>query len=442
MTSLRDFLYKTILEEDKLVTSLERKNLRAELCIQRMAYLKYAIANSDKTDGLEDMYNAFFNLTFDKNGNIRGNSDLYSYIEQTMKNNLGEIPGLPSESVIKTIDSKIEALNKLDENTLNKYIKEVKKDSIRIQDKSDNKKSVADFEEEISDEELEKQINKLCTNSGENIIYAIALKTNIKDTGGDTEGNASNKEETDDTQNNSEKDKTPDSSGTQKTTDDSDKKEAFDKVNTFFDTGVFESAYIRKIHEKELSEEERRKNIEQTLIGIKSLANTSSGRRKEKYEKQYNFLKNCTYDESGKFRSVEDSQKYCTDNQEKELGGMLQMIKLAGTLSMTGNEEARKELQEADPDAWKQAENDFKSDIKSSKSKDKPKEEVIKDKDGSEIHARAKKTGNGSTYVRIKNGKEVGYASKEDFIKAKKRKAANESSSMKSLTDFIREHLN
>lgn len=53
-------------------------------------------------------------------------------------------------------------------------------------------------------------------------------------------------------------------------------------------------------------------------------------------------------------------------------------------------------------------------------------EEVVKDKDGSEIHARAKKTGHGTTYVRTKNGKETGYATKDEFARAKK-KSKNES---------------
>ena len=119
------------------------------------------------------------------------------------------------------------------------------------------------------------------------------------------------------------------------------------------------------------------------------------------------------------------------------------MIKLAGTLSMTGNEEARKELQDADPDAWKQAEEDFKKDVGSSKSEEEPEEVVVKDKDGSEIHQRSKKNGEGNTYVRIKDGKEIGYASKEDFQKAQQRKAKKQNESLfelinsMSLKDYI-----
>lgn len=83
---------------------------------------------------------------------------------------------------------------------------------------------------------------------------------------------------------------------------------------------------------------------------------------------------------------------------------------------------------------------DFVDDVKSEKNyhdSKKKKEQVVKDKDGSEIHQRAKKNGKGNTYVRIKNGKEIGYASKEDFQKAQQKKAKNESLGCISLVDFI-----
>jgi len=79
---------------------------------------------------------------------------------------------------------------------------------------------------------------------------------------------------------------------------------------------------------------------------------------------------------------------------------------------------------------------DSEENYHKSKNQKEKKEEVVKDKDGSEIHARSKKTGNGATYVRTKNGKEVGYASKEEFQNAKKK---NESYS--GLSNFLKESL-
>ena len=84
---------------------------------------------------------------------------------------------------------------------------------------------------------------------------------------------------------------------------------------------------------------------------------------------------------------------------------------------------------------------DTVDDVKSEKNyqdSKKKKEKVVKDKDGSEIHARPKKNGDGTTYVRTKNGKEIGYANKEDFQKAQKRKAQNESL-LSNLNKFIYE---
>ena len=85
------------------------------------------------------------------------------------------------------------------------------------------------------------------------------------------------------------------------------------------------------------------------------------------------------------------------------------------------------------------SEND-ESNASSEKDKSKAperKEKVVKDKDGSEIHARAKKTGEGTTYVRIKNGHEIGYANKEEFIKAKQRKAKKANEGFLSLVDYM-----
>ena len=62
-------------------------------------------------------------------------------------------------------------------------------------------------------------------------------------------------------------------------------------------------------------------------------------------------------------------------------------------------------------------------------------EQVIKDKDGSEIHARPKKHGIGKTYVRIKDGKEIGYATKDEF------RAARKNESYTSLSEYLIESL-
>ena len=74
---------------------------------------------------------------------------------------------------------------------------------------------------------------------------------------------------------------------------------------------------------------------------------------------------------------------------------------------------------------------------------DKPKEEKVKDRDGSEIVSRAKKRGKGITYVRKRGGKEIGGASKEQFMAAKRRQK-NESltESLKdNITESITEYL-
>lgn len=102
-----------------------------------------------------------------------------------------------------------------------------------------------------------------------------------------------------------------------------------------------------------------------------------------------------------------------------------------------------KEETKSDSDTVNKIEKDVESEPKDSKEK----EETVKDKDGTEIVARKKKRGKGKTYVRKKGGKEVGGATKDQFIAAKKR-SKNESltNSLKNmiiedLEDFIKKQL-
>lgn len=414
MKSLRQYI------TEQLSTLISQ---RMNITVQRLAYLRFAMEDNKNDEGLKEMYDTLYNLVFAKDGHVRSNQELLDYIKKTMEDNLGNIPGLPNNDAIENIDKKIVALDELDPNKLQHYMKEVEKEISDSKSKASKEDSKTSFDKDISDKELMEKISELVDTEGLSNILGLESDRKMSK---DDKTKLKQKEDPIGSEDPSEEDElkkedSKDSESKDNKSEDSEsemsEEEAQKKMDGFLKNGTFESLVTEA---EQLSEKDRQKNIEQTLIGIKSLANTSDGKQKEKYEKHYQFLKNCTYDENGKFRSIEDAQKYCLDNQKKELGGTFQMIKLAGTLSMTGNEEARQELKEADLDAWSQAEKDFNNDIKKGSSEEESKEEVVKDKDGSEIHARQKKSGEGNTYVRIKDGKEIGYATKDEFLKAKK----------------------
>lgn len=189
--------------------------------------------------------------------------------------------------------------------------------------------------------------------------------------------------------------------------------------------------------EKELTDEERKESIEKSLIAFKFLADYEQTIEDSKYKKQmndqYEFTKKLLLNDDGSIRTEKESKQYYRKHK-KELGGWFQRQCWKTCASWCGDESVRKTWQENKPDIYKKAEENVKAELNI---KDAPKEEVVKDKDGSEIHARKKERGDGYTYVRIKNGKEIGYASKEDFQKAQQRKAKNESLGCISLVDFI-----
>ena len=197
--------------------------------------------------------------------------------------------------------------------------------------------------------------------------------------------------------------------------------------------------------EKELTDEERKENIEKSLIAFKFLAYNEETIKDSKYVQQmkdeYEFTKNLLLNDDGSIKSEKESRQYYKEHK-KELGGYFKRQCWKTCAAWCGDESVRKVWQEQKPDLYSKAEKDVKKEIKF-KDSSKEEEVVVKDSDGSQIHQRAKKVGDGYTYVRTKNGKEIGYASKEDFQRAQQRKfkkqneSLSESINCMSLVDYI-----
>lgn len=217
----------------------------------------------------------------------------------------------------------------------------------------------------------------------------------------------------------------------------SDKEEDSDETKKLEEDNL--ELFNNTILEKELTDEERRQNVEKSLIAFKFLAYNEETIKDSKYVQQmkdeYEFTKKLLLNDDGSIKSEKESRQYYKEHK-KELGGYFKRQCWKTCAAWCGDESVRKVWQEQKPDLYGKAEKDVKSEIKF---KETPKEIIVKDADGSQIHQRAKKVGDGYTYVRTKGGKETGYASKEDFQKAQQRKAKkqNESLDCMSLIDFL-----
>jgi len=153
-----------------------------------------------------------------------------------------------------------------------------------------------------------------------------------------------------------------------------------------------------------------RKRNEATIAGMKaSIEAEKDPKKKKELEKNYENLMKSMYNKKGKIRIDPDF----SDVSDKDFQKNFSKIMQDKDLRKTGKEYIKKngsEFLEFDR-------NLIKKDNISNK---EPKEQIVKAKDGSEIHARRKKTGHGMTYVRTRNGKEVGYATKSEFRTARK----------------------
>ena len=87
---------------------------------------------------MERMYNAIFNCCFDANGKARSMDDLYTYLNDTMIANKGEIPGLPTNDQIMNIDDKCAAWKKLSPDKFDAYMAQLNKELL---DKAGTKKT-------------------------------------------------------------------------------------------------------------------------------------------------------------------------------------------------------------------------------------------------------------------------------------------------------------
>ena len=111
------------------------------ICKERLVYIKFVMdttTNNIEKVKMERMYNAIYNCCFDANGKVRTMEDLYTYLNETMIENKGEIPGLPTNDQVVNIDDKCKAWRKTSPDKFDAYMAQINKENL---DKAGTKKT-------------------------------------------------------------------------------------------------------------------------------------------------------------------------------------------------------------------------------------------------------------------------------------------------------------
>lgn len=123
------------------VMEAEQGSDMESICKERLVYIKFVMdttTNNVEKVKMERMYNAIYNCCFDANGKVRTMEDLYTYLNETMVENKGEIPGLPTNDQVVNIDDKCKAWRKTSPDKFDAYMARLNKENL---DKAGTKKS-------------------------------------------------------------------------------------------------------------------------------------------------------------------------------------------------------------------------------------------------------------------------------------------------------------
>lgn len=141
------------------------------ICKERLIYIKYVMdttTNNVEKVKMERMYNTIYNCCFDANGKARSMDDLYTYLNDTMIANKGEIPGLPTNDQVTNIDDKCKAWRKLSPDKFDAYMAHLNKELLDKTGtkKTDKAKDLLSPDNEGSDTEIMTKIRDLSTKYG------------------------------------------------------------------------------------------------------------------------------------------------------------------------------------------------------------------------------------------------------------------------------------
>ena len=190
---------------------------REGICKERLVYIKYVMDTTDNSVEkvkMEHMYNALYNLTFNTNGELRTLDDLYTYINETMTENKGKIPGLPTNDQIENIDKKVKAFKELHEEKFKAYLNRLEKENLdkAETEKKDIAKDLLSKKQPKNDTDAMSEIKKISSIPGLTNILGLEpeRKMSSDDVNKQKEVERQNKEGSPNAKQPSEKDVEPD----------------------------------------------------------------------------------------------------------------------------------------------------------------------------------------------------------------------------------------
>ena len=114
--------------------------------INRLAYLKYLIDKEKDTKNkkeLTDIYEFLTKLSF-KDGYLKRIVDVLKDIKAIEINNKGKLPELPSEAILKALDTKMIRFKDYDKETFDSFVADIQKEFALEKGESNDNKSEAD----------------------------------------------------------------------------------------------------------------------------------------------------------------------------------------------------------------------------------------------------------------------------------------------------------
>lgn len=190
---------------------------REGICKERLVYIKYVMDTTDNSVEkvkMERMYNALYNITFNTNGELRTLDDLYTYINETMTENKGTIPGLPTNDQIENIDKKVKAFKELHEDKFKAYLNRLEKENLdkAKTEKKDVAKDLLSEKQPKNDTDAMSEIKKISSIPGLTNILGLEpeRKMSSDDVDKQKEVERQNKEGSPNAKQPSEKDVEPD----------------------------------------------------------------------------------------------------------------------------------------------------------------------------------------------------------------------------------------
>ena len=320
MSNLKNYLNYILEKKQDIDISKDNLDNIYNTQIKRLSYLSYLInkeKDSDNKKKLEKIYNTLKDLSFN-DGKLRSIGDLIKHIREIQRENNGRVPGIPSDDILQSLDTKMIKFEQYDDDTLEDFIDEEKsklKDNKDAKKDKDGEKS-SDSDEILNDpdttnDEMEDYIKELKSMEGANKGMCRALCVIDITSGIDVEEPKT--PEGDEGSEGDEGDEIPD-----------ELKTLLGEKLTFLNMDEYNMIISESDDINEgLGARKRKKNQTKTLTYFAyKIDNEKNPKRKAEMQKQYDTMRTLTFDDNGETRDYKDMMA-TMDRLKKENGGKL-----------------------------------------------------------------------------------------------------------------------